>query len=37
MTVDARRRVTGVDAEYDDADGGETWRKVRLGLRDGQK
>ncbi len=36
-TVDARRRVKGVDAEDDDADGGETWRKVRFGLRDEQK
>jgi hypothetical protein len=39
VTVDARWRVKGDDAEDDDADAdaGETWRKVRLGLRGEQK
>jgi hypothetical protein len=35
VTVEARWRVKGEDAEDDDA--GETWRKVRLGLRGEQK
>jgi hypothetical protein len=37
VTVDARWRVKGDDAEDDGADAGETWRNVRLGLRGEQK